>query len=133
MAIAAEAALAVARQKAPYLAKKAGTDIRLIKSGAIAKAIRAGDRSIEELLRRKARLVGQVMANLVNILNPDIIVLGGGVVEAMPTLILKEAERAMRERSLGPLSKHVKVAAAKLGDHSIVMGAAKRAWDKFHG
>lgn len=129
LAIAAEAALAVARQKAPHLADKAGTDIRLIKSGAMAKAIRAGDRSIEELIRRKARVVGVVMANLVNILNPDVIVLGGGVVEAMTSLILREAEKAMRERSIGPSSRHAKVVAAKLKDYSIVYGAAKRAWD----
>ncbi len=135
MAIAAEAALAVARQKAPNLADKAGSDIRLIKSGSMAKAIEAGDKAIEDLVRRKARLVGQVMANLVNIINPDVVVLGGGVVEAMGPLILREAEGAMRERSLGPSSRHAKVVAAKLKDYSIVMGAAKRAWDVFskHG
>jgi glucokinase len=133
LAIASEAALAVARQKAPHLAEKAGTDIRLIKSGAMAKAIAAGDRAIEDLIRRKARLVGQVMANLVNIINPDVIVLGGGVVEAMGGIILREAEQAMRERAIGPSSRHVKVVAAKLKDYSIVMGAAKRAWDQFHG
>jgi len=131
MAIAAEAALAVARQKAPHLAEKAGSDIRLIKSGAMARSIRDGDKAIEDLIRRKSLLVGQVMANLVNIINPDVIVLGGGVVEAMGKLILREAEHAMRERSLGPSSRHVKVVAAKLKDYSIVMGAAKRAWDTF--
>jgi glucokinase len=131
LAIAADAALAVARQKAPHLADKAGTDIRLIKSGAMARAIKAGDRAIEDLIRRKARLVGQVMANLVNIINPDVIVLGGGVVEAMGGIILREAEHAMRERAIGPSSKHVKVVAAKLKDYSIVMGAARRAADVF--
>src|SRR5207302_1451296 len=133
LAIAAEAALAVARQKASHLADKTGTDIRQIKSGVMAKAIRAGDRAIEDLIRRKARLVGQVMANLVNMINPDVIVLGGGVVEAMGWIILREAEHAMRGRSIGPSSRHVKVVTAKLKDYSTVMGAAKRAWDQFHG
>jgi glucokinase len=130
-AIAAEAAILVARQRAPHLAAKAGTDIRAIKSGAMAKAIRQGDRALEELIRHKAQLVGHAMASLVNVLNPEIVVLGGGVMEAMGRIILREADRSMRQRALGPSAKNVKVAAAKLGDYSIVMGAAKRAKDQF--
>jgi len=131
LAISSEAAIAVARQQAPHLAKEAGTDLRDIKSGALARAIRAGDHVIEEIIRSKARRVGILMANLVNILNPDMIVLGGGVVEAMPDLIKRKAEKTMRAIALQPSSKYVKVAVAKLGDYSIVMGAAKRAYDLF--
>ena len=131
LAISAEAAIAVARQKAPHLAKKSGTDIRDIKSGALAKAIRAGDTAIEHLIRAKAKRVGTLMGNLVNVLNPDMIVLGGGVVEAMPSLIARRAEKTMRAVALPTSSKYVQVAVAKLGDHSIVMGAAKRADDMF--
>ncbi len=131
LAISAEAAIAVARQKARYLAAKAGTDIRDIRSGILAKAIRAGDRAIEDLVRSKAHKVGRLMANLVNVLNPDMIVLGGGVVEAMPSLISREAEKTMRAHALPTSARHVKVAVAKLGNYSIVMGAAKRADDLF--
>ena len=42
------------------------------------------------------------------------------------------AKTIMRAVALPTSSKHVKVAVAKLGDYSIVMGAAKRAWDQFH-
>jgi glucokinase len=132
LAIASEAAVLAARRQAPHLEKASGTDIRSIKSGALARAIRAGDKAVEDLLRAKAKRVGSVMANLVNILNPDIIVLGGGVVEAMPSLIAGQAEKVMRRLALPTSSKHVKVVVAKLGDHSIVMGAAQRARDAFH-
>ena len=131
LAIAAEAAIAVARQQAPHLAQKTGTDFRAIKSGALAKAISAGDRAIAEIIKAKAQVVGTLMADLVNVLNPQMIVLGGGVVEAMPGLILREAERTMRARAIGASSRNVKVVAAKLKDHSIVMGAAQRAQDRF--
>jgi glucokinase len=133
LAIAAEAAVLVARQQAPHLAHLAGTDIRDIKSGGLAKSIRDGDDAIEDLVRAKARRVGLVMANLVNVFNPDMIVLGGGLVEAMPSLITKEAEKTMRRHALPTSAQHVKVAVAKFGDRSIVMGAAKRAKDVFHG
>lgn len=131
LAISAEAAIAVARQRAPFLANKAGTDIREIKSGALAKAMAEGDRTLGDIIRQKARLVGDVMANLTCVLNPDLFVLGGGVIEAMPQVIVREAERAFREKGVPQLTKSVKVVAAKLGDHSIVMGAAKRASDQF--
>lgn len=131
LAISAEAAVAAARQKAPHLESKSGADWREIKSGALAKAIRAGDRAIEDLIRQKARLVGAVMAHLVNTINPEIIVLGGGMVEAMPRLIAPEAERAMREQALPAAARAVKVAVARLGDYSIVMGGAKRAAVQF--
>jgi len=131
LAISAEAAVAVARQKAPHLAQETGSDIRQIKSGALARAIKAGDRSIEELLRQKARLIGSAMASLVHIINPEIIILGGGVVEALPGLIVREAEHAMREQAIPAIARPVKVLASRLKDDSIVMGAAKRALDEF--
>jgi glucokinase len=129
LAISAEAAIAAARGKAPHLAQKVGTDLREIRSGALAKAVRAGDKVLEEVIDSKARLVGLVIANLVNLLNPSVVVLGGGLVEAMPQRIVKTAERVMRERALSSSARTVKVVAAKLGDYSIAIGAAKRAKD----
>jgi glucokinase len=133
LSIATEAAALAARQLAPTLRKLAGTDPLDIKSGQLAQAIRAGDRAVEDLLRRKSRVVGRVMADVVNLLNPEMVVLGGGLVEAIPRLIVQEATAEMRAQAMPGLVKNVKVAAAKLGDHAIVMGAAKRAWDKFGG
>ncbi len=131
LSIAMEAAALAARGQAPILFQEIGTDILDIRSGQIAMAIRRGDRALAELIRRKAQRVGGVMANLVNVLNPQLIVLGGGLVEAMPSLIVTEAARAMQERAMPALSRKVKVTAARLGDYAIPMGAAKRAWDRF--
>jgi glucokinase len=131
LSIASEAGALAARQIAPTLRDLAGTDILDIKSGQLAEAVRAGDRAIVELIRRKSRVVGRVMADLVNILNPEMIVLGGGLVEALPRFIVKEATQSMRSQAMPGLVKNVKVAPARLGDHAIVMGAAKRAWDRF--
>jgi len=131
LAIAGEAAGLAARQKAPRLLKTVGTDLLEIKSGQLQQAVRAGDQAIEALLRRKARSIGVVMANLVNVLNPELIVLGGGLVEAFPALITKEAAQAMRDQAMPILARDVRVVPARLGDRAIVMGAAKRAWDRF--
>ena len=58
-------------------------------------------------------------------------VIGGGLVEAMPNLILTELETGMREFLLPVISKTVKVAVAKLKDHAITSGAAKVALEQF--
>jgi glucokinase len=131
LAIASEAAAMAARQQAPALFAKAGTDLSDIRSGTIAKAIRSGDRKLEQLVRDKARLIGSVLGNLVNILNPELAVLGGGLAEALSRYLVPEAEQAMRETVMPSLANSVRVVPAKLGDYAVAMGAAKIAWDRF--
>ncbi len=126
LAIACASAAAAYRGEAPHLLAAAGTDVANIRSGVLAEAIQAGDVAIERIVERAARLIGWAIGDVVNLLAPDIVVLGGGLVEAMPKLICEEAERAARERAAPPFAKHFKVVAAKLGDDAVVRGAA--AW-----
>jgi len=125
--IASEAGNMVMKQKAPHLYDQVGFDIKKIKSGVLARAIRAGDSTIKTLMLDKARLLGITMANVVNLLNPELIVLGGGIIEAMGPIMIPEASRTMFQYAMGPVVKNVKVVPAKLKDYSIAMGAAKLA------
>ena len=124
LAISAEAAMAVYRGEAPHLHDIAGTDISDIKSGALAKAIKAGDAVIERIVRRAARHLGTAIASVVNLLAPDVVVLGGGLVEAMPDLFLKEIEKAVEDEAMKSFTRSLKIVAAELGDNATVMGAA---------
>jgi glucokinase len=126
LAISAQAAMAAFRGEAPHLLAAAGTDLSEIRSGTLAEAIRGGDKIIERIVERAARLIGRAVGDVVNLLAPDAIVLGGGLVEAMPELFVKGVEEAARQRAAPPLAKLFKVAAAKLGDDAVVRGAA--AW-----
>jgi glucokinase len=110
--------------------KAAGADVRKIKSGALARAVEAGDRQLRDLVKRKAALVGLAMANVVNTLDPECIVLGGGLVEAMGELIVPAAEASMRRHAMPDIASHVTVAPAKLGDMAIVMGSAQWARER---
>jgi glucokinase len=92
----------------------------------LAEAIRAGDVVIERIVKRAAALVGRAVGDVVNLLAPEVVVLGGGLVEAMPELYLENVERAARERAAPPFAKMFKVSAAKLGDDAVIRGAA--AW-----
>lgn len=126
LAIAAASAMAAFRGEAPHLLAAAGTDLANIRSGALAEAIQAGDVVIERIVQRAARLIGSAMGDVVNLLAPDAVVLGGGLVEAMPKLFVEGVEQAARQRAAPPFAKNFKVAAAKLGDDAVVRGAA--AW-----
>jgi glucokinase len=126
LAISAAAAMAAFRGEAPHLLAAAGTDLANIRSGVLADAIRAGDTVIERIVEQAARLIGWAVGDVVNLLAPDVVVLGGGLVEAMPDILVENVEQAARERVAPPFAKTFKVAAAKLGDDAVVRGAA--AW-----
>ncbi len=126
LAISAAAAVAAQRGEAPALLKEAGADLADIRSGTLASSIAAGDKAVEAIVRQAARWLGIGIAGAINLLAPDLVVLGGGLVEAMPKLYLEETERAARERVMPSFKKSFQVVAAKLGDDAVVFGAA--AW-----
>jgi glucokinase len=128
-AIAAEAAVLSLKHLAPHLSAAVGCDIAKIKSGELKESIENGDENIKLVVKNKAQLLGVAMANIVNILNPELIVLGGGVIEAVGKIIVPEAEKSMLNHAMPGLAKHVKVVPAKLKDYAAVMGAAKMAMD----
>ena len=125
IAIASQVAALAARDDAPYVLENAGTDLSKIRSGVLAKAIAAGDTMVEGVVRKAAYYVGIAVANLINILSPDAVVLGGGLVEAMEELYMSEVERAVKEHAMPFLRKGVKIVPAKLGDDAVLLGAAK--------
>jgi glucokinase len=127
LAISADAAAAVYRGEAPALQRLAGTDLAEIKSGTLAKSIKAGDAAVETIVRSAARHLGSAIANAINLLAPDIVVLGGGLVEALPEIILGEARKVICGQAMKAFTKDIKIVAAELGDNATAMGAAAMA------
>lgn len=126
LTIAAEAAKAAHRGDAPNLLKKAGTDIAEIRSGALAESIEGGDVIIRRLVEEAAEVIGLAVVNIVHLLAPEKIVLGGGLVEAMEDLIVGTVRKTARKRVMSVYRDRFEVVAAKLGDDASVLGAA--AW-----
>jgi len=124
IAIASQVAALAARGDAPYIYKNCGADLAKIRSGAIAKAVEEGEKMVEGVVRKAAYYTGIAAGNMINIMSPEAVVLGGGLVEAMESLYMEEVERAMKTHAVPFLYKGVKVVAAKLGDDAGVMGAA---------
>ena len=126
LAIAQAAAAAAYRGEAPHLLAEAGTDIQRIRSKALAQAIVAGDVAVERIVRDAAAWIGVGVAAVVNLLAPDIVVLGGGLVDAMPKLYREEVEAMARTRTMRTYQSAFQIAVAKLGDNAAIAGAA--AW-----
>jgi glucokinase len=133
LAISAEAASAAFRGEAPRLLEMAGTNLSSIKSGALAKAIEAGDTVVERIVRNAARQLGGAIAGVANLLAPDVVALGGGLVEAMTDLYLDEVRKTVAAHAMKSFAKSLKIVAAQLGDNATAMGAAALAAEAENG
>jgi glucokinase len=126
LAVAAAAAQAAQRGQAPNLMKAAGTDLAEIRSGVLAEAIQAGDAVVERIVRESAEHIGTAVASVVHLLAPDVVVLGGGLVGAMPKLYVDTVTQAAQSRVLPAYAGTFRVVAAALDDDATALGAA--AW-----
>jgi glucokinase len=126
-AIAGEALVMAVKDWAPFLHKRVGTDLSKIGWGTLKRAIKAGDTRIDEMLRARLRVVGIALSNIVNFLNPEMLVLGGGLTDEMPKLVLSEVEAGLREHLMPEISKEFRVKPGKLHGAAVALGAAHRA------
>lgn len=131
-AIAGDAAALAAKRWAPRLRAKAGTDVTEIGAGDLAAAIRAGDKAVEKLMRSRAAVVGAAISNFVDFLNPDMVVLGGGLTEAMPQLMRSEVRKAVKAHATPKAARAARIVTARLHDRAVSTGAARLALDMFY-
>jgi predicted NBD/HSP70 family sugar kinase len=89
----------------------------------IGEAMRRGDESALDVIRRTGRLVGQTLAMLVSVLNPSLIVVGGGV-SHVGNALLAEIRSAVYQRSLPLATRNLPVVLSELDDVAGVVGAS---------
>lgn len=117
--------------QAPTVLELAGTDISRVKSGVIKKAISAGERAVREVVERAAWFLGLGIGSLVDIFDPDVVIVGGGLAEKLGTQYLEWVQASMKDHSM--IGSDVKLKLAELGDDSVVIGAAVLAAEAQHG
>lgn len=81
-----------------------------------------GDLLAKSIIRECIGYLGVAVANAANTLDPDMIVLGGGVING-GDIIFEIIEEEMKERCLGTIRENCKVRPAKLGGKAGVLGA----------
>jgi glucokinase len=88
---------------------------------------RAGDELALSVFKTFGSYLGIGLANLINIVDPEIIVLAGGM-SAAADLFLPELRRAMRERAQPLAARQVRIAVSRLGGDANLLGAARVAF-----
>jgi predicted NBD/HSP70 family sugar kinase len=89
----------------------------------LADAARKGDRFTLRLLSETGTYLGRSLVGLINLLNPELIVIGGGVAYAIGELILPEIERAVRDRAMIQGENQVQIRISKLHERDWALGA----------
>ena len=103
--------------------KYAEGDLEKVTAQVIHSAAEQGDSLAEELIAWISYYVGVGLANLINIFNPELIVIGGGL-SNIGDMLFTPAFKVAGERAYKEALQAVRFASAKLGRHSGVLGAA---------
>jgi glucokinase len=98
-------------------------DIEKVTAEVIHSAAQQGDSLARELIARTGYYVGVGLASLINIFNPELIVIGGGL-SNIGDMLFDPAFKVARERAYRETFRAVRFAAAELGRNSGVLGAA---------
>jgi glucokinase len=129
-AIAREGLAAAEREPDSVLGRAVAGGVELDGKEVIDAAL-ADDAIAVSVLERAGRHLGVALASLANIFDPDVIVIGGGVMAA-GELLLEPARAEVRARALPPMNEAPVVAAA-LGPDAGMIGAATMAMDDLQG
>ncbi len=106
-------------------------DASLITAQTVFEAAAAGDKLADEIVRDTARYLGVGVANLLNILNPEVVVIAGGVTRAGDHLFVPLRKEVAR-RAFKPAVQACRIVPGDLPGTAGVVGAAK-AWLDQHG
>jgi glucokinase len=94
-----------------------------VKAEKVAAAARKGDAMALEVIHTAASYLGIGLGNMVNIFNPQLIIIGGGV-SKMGEMFLKPVRKSMKEHAFKLPARTVRVVRSGLGADSELLGAA---------
>jgi glucokinase len=101
-----------------------GNSLDDMRSGDLRRAIRRGDKFVKKVVEDAAQYTGIAVANLVNIFNPEVVVLGGGIVEALEEQIMPIIKETALDHTLQGTDTNLSIRASKLADDTGIVGGA---------
>jgi glucokinase len=87
-----------------------------------------GDALALEVFRQMGFYLGVALTSLLNVLNPEIIVIGGGA-SAGWELFMPQMQETIRRRAYGGRAENTRIVCGELGDDAGILGAARLAFD----
>ena len=115
---------AVGEGQKTVLTEMLGPKLEDLRSGDLRKAIRRGDKFVSRIVEQAAEYTGIAVANLINLLSPEVVVLGGGVIEALEDEMMTIITQTAKQRALAGTAKGIEIVASKLGDEAGISGGA---------
>ena len=126
LGIASAASVECYRGKAPALEAKTGAALKEMKSKALTGSYKAGEPGTVTIFDNSLHFLGMGIAMVVNLLGPDQITLGGGLVEEMPAHYIKVLRQHVAHYTMPEIFQGIKFTIAKLGGNAVAIGSA--AW-----
>lgn len=93
-----------------------------IKSGSLRNAIDKKDKVVTKRITEACEVIGDVLASVCNLMNFDMIVLGGGVIEALGDFMLPIIKKQFNSQVFAAAAKGVKIVPSKLADDAAIYG-----------
>jgi glucokinase len=103
--------------------------IDAVTASQVSEAARHNDPLALSIISWAAGHLGTGLVNLVNIFNPEMIAIGGGLAKIGP-LLLDPAAAMVRQRAFKLMADNVAIVPSKLGDDIAVLGAAAYVFEK---
>jgi len=122
-AIVERAARKIQRGQTTCLTEKTAYNRFMLSPAMIAEAAQTGDEMAIEVFQETGYYMGLCVANIINLLNPRMVVIGGGIASA-GELILDPIRRVASACVPKSLMLNCQVVASQLGDNAGIMGAA---------
>jgi glucokinase len=94
---------------------------------------RAGDERAREALAGIGRTLGAAIGSLVNVLDPEVVVVGGGFGAAAGDFVLAPAQESARHEAIHPADRTLRVVPAELGPDAGLIGAGLVAFEALDG
>jgi hypothetical protein len=114
---------AVAAGRKTVLTESLGGDLRVIRSSELRRALELGDELVSEVMRRASEVLGYACLTVRHLLDPDVIVLGGGLIKACSDFVLPVVENIVGSDQLPGAREGGGVLVSALGDDAVVLGA----------
>jgi len=110
------------KTKKKSILKKIISPNKPIKSRMLAAAVKSNDRLVIKHISNACDTIGLVLANSANLMNFDMIVLGGGLIEALDYFMLPKIKESFKKYAFKDASKNLKIIANNLGDDVALYG-----------
>ena len=128
-AIAKRAITEILGERDTLIRKLTNGSVEEITAKVVAEAAKDGDKLALEIWEETGEYLGIALANLINIYNPEIVIIGGGVAQA-GKLLFEPIRRTVRKRALPGPAKLAKIVSSQLGENVSTIGAAALALEK---